>query len=152
MRSASPQPPSRMMAGPARRALASLACGRAKVLTKDPAGRDVGDNDSFSVNAGFTAPLFRVRINALQLKETPADAARTTAAVTQDRAHAVDAAIVRIMKTRKSLAHRLLAAELVAQLRFPVRAPDLKKRIESLIDREYLARDPADPALYNYLA
>jgi len=136
----------------ARRALASLACGRAKVLTKDPAGRDVGDDDSFSVNAGFTAPLFRVRINALQLKETPADAARTTAAVTQDRAHAVDAAIVRIMKTRKSLAHRLLAAELVAQLRFPVRAPDLKKRIESLIDREYLARDPADPALYNYLA
>ena len=66
--------------------------------------------------------------------------------------NAVDAAIVRIMKTRKSLAHRLLAAELVAQLRFPVRAPDLKKRIESLIDREYLARDPADPALYNYLA
>jgi hypothetical protein len=31
-------------------------------------------------------------------------------------------------------------------------APDLKKRIESLIDRDYLERDDADPSVYNYLA
>lgn len=31
------------------------------------------------------------------------------------------------------------------QLKFPLKATDLKKRIESLIDREYLARDAADP-------
>ena len=29
---------------------------------------------------------------------------------------------------------------------------DLKKRIESLIEREYLERDPRDPNIYNYLA
>lgn len=29
---------------------------------------------------------------------------------------------------------------------------DLKKRIESLIDREYLERDAADSQIYNYLA
>lgn len=56
----------------------------------------------------------------------------------------IDAAIVRIMKTRKSLSHRLLVQELMVQLKFPMRSPDLKKRIESLIDREYLARDPED--------
>jgi cullin-4 len=29
---------------------------------------------------------------------------------------------------------------------------DLKKRIESLIDREYLERDDSDSQIYNYLA
>lgn len=29
---------------------------------------------------------------------------------------------------------------------------DLKKRIESLIEREYLARDPNDASVYTYLA
>ena len=57
----------------------------------------------------------------------------------------IDAAIVRIMKTRKTLSHKLLVSELMVQLKFPVRGADLKKRIESLIDREYLERDSSDP-------
>ena len=57
----------------------------------------------------------------------------------------IDAAIVRVMKTRKTLSHKLLVGELLIQLKFPVRGADLKKRIESLIDREYLERDSADP-------
>ena len=53
----------------------------------------------------------------------------------------IDAAIVRVMKTRKTLSHKLLVAELLQQLKFPIKQSDLKKRIESLIDREYLERD-----------
>lgn len=53
----------------------------------------------------------------------------------------IDAAIVRIMKTRKTLSHKLLVGELMQMLKFPMKASDLKKRIESLIDREYLERD-----------
>lgn len=34
----------------------------------------------------------------------------------------------------------------------PFLQTDLKKRIESLIDREYLERDAADAQVYNYLA
>ena len=49
------------------------------------------------------------------------------------------------MKTRKTLSHKLLVSELMVQLKFPVRGADLKKRIESLIDREYLERDSSDP-------
>ena len=52
----------------------------------------------------------------------------------------IDAAIVRVMKTRKTLSHKLLVAELLQQLKFPIQQSDLKKRIESLIDREYLER------------
>lgn len=41
---------------------------------------------------------------------------------------------------------------LVKQLKFPIKPADLKKRIESLIDREYLERDKNNPQIYNYLA
>ena len=51
------------------------------------------------------------------------------------------------MKTRKSLSHKLLVSELLTQLKFPMKQSDLKKRIESLIDREYLERDRANPAV-----
>lgn len=135
-----------------RRTLQSLACGRERVLHKDPKGREVLDGDCFSFNSAYTSRLYRVRINAIQLKETAEEQAKTNESVLQDRQYQVDAAIVRIMKTRKTLAHKLLVNELVAQLRFPVVGADLKKRIESLIDREYLERDPDDAQIYNYLA
>jgi cullin-4 len=38
------------------------------------------------------------------------------------------------------------------QLKFPIKPADLKKRIESLIDRDYLERDKSNPQIYNYLA
>eukprot|EP00887_Chlorella_sp_A99_P004032 scaffold11.g4032.t1 len=143
-----------------RRTLQSLACGKERVLLKEPRGRDVGDGDAFLFNAAYTSRLYRVRINAIQLKETSEENKKTNESVlqaragprAQDRAHAIDAAVVRIMKTRKTLSHKLLMAELAAQLRFPVRATDVKKRIESLVDREYLERDANHSDLYNYLA
>jgi cullin-4 len=64
----------------------------------------------------------------------------------------MDAALVRIMKSRKSLTHQQLLTEVFSQLRFSAKAADVKKRIESLIDREYLERDETDAALYRYLA
>lgn len=41
--------------------------------------------------------------------------------VFQDRQYQIDAAIVRIMKTRKTLSHTLLVSELYEQLKFPVK-------------------------------
>ncbi|CAL0324862.1 unnamed protein product [Lupinus luteus] len=76
---------------------------------KMPKSRDAEDDDSFIFTDGFTAPLYRIKI---------------------------DAAIVRIMKTRKLLSHTLLITELFNQLKFSIEPADLKKRIESLIGRE----------------
>lgn len=39
----------------------------------------------------------------------------------QDRQYQIDAAIVRIMKMRKTLSHNLLISELYLQLKFPVK-------------------------------
>ncbi|KAJ9558307.1 hypothetical protein OSB04_012921 [Centaurea solstitialis] len=135
-----------------RRTLQSLACGKVRVLQKIPKGREVDDTDSFTFNDGFTAPLYRIKVNAIQLKETVEENTSTTERVFQDRQYQVDAAIVRIMKTRKVLSHTLLITELFEQLKFPIKPSDLKKRIESLIDREYLERDKNNPQIYNYLA
>ena len=41
--------------------------------------------------------------------------------VFQDRQYQIDAAVVRIMKTRKTLTHNLLITELFDQLKFPVK-------------------------------
>lgn len=63
------------------------------------------------------------------------------------------------MKTRKTLTHTLLISELYNQLKFPAtvlylyyQPHDLKKRIDSLIDRDYLERDPHNIEVYKYLA
>ncbi|KAG8229663.1 hypothetical protein J437_LFUL008596 [Ladona fulva] len=108
--------------GELRRTLQSLACGKARVLQKLPRGRDTEEQKA------------------------------TEERVFQDRQYQIDAAIVRIMKMRKALGHNLLISELYNQLKFPVKPADLKKRIESLIDRDYMERDKDNPNQYNYVA
>ncbi|XP_012281134.1 cullin-4A [Orussus abietinus] len=138
--------------GELRRTLQSLACGKARVLQKNPRGRDVADNDRFIFNAEFTNKLFRIKINQIQMKETNEEQKATEERVYQDRQYQIDAAIVRIMKMRKTLTHNLLISELYNQLKFPVKPADLKKRIESLIDRDYMERDKDNANQYNYVA
>ena len=135
-----------------RRTLQSLACGRERVLSKEPKGKEIGDADVFSFNDGYTSKQYRVKINAIQMKETADESRKTNETVMQDRQHQIDAAIVRVMKTRKTLSHKLLMSELMTQLRFPVTAVDLKKRVESLIEREYMCRADDDASVYCYLA
>lgn len=132
--------------------LQSLACGKTKVLLKNPKGRDVADTDDFVFNSKFESKQLRIKINSIQLKETQEENDKTTESVFQDRQYQVDAAVVRVMKARKTLSHTLLISELFKQLKFPVTPADLKKRIESLIEREYLERDKDSPSTYIYLA
>ena len=122
------------------------------MLLKEPKGKEIEDEDVLSFNADYTSKQYRVKINAIQMKETADDSKKTNEMVMQDRQHQIDAAVVRIMKTRKTLSHKLLMAELMTQLRFPVTATDLKKRVESLIEREYMERCENDASVYNYVA
>ncbi|KAM7301695.1 cullin-4A [Ixodes scapularis] len=142
----------RLEDGELRRTLQSLACGRARVLLKVPRGRDVQDEDRFLFNADFRNRLFRIKINQIQMRETQEEQSSTQERVYQDRQYQIDAAVVRIMKMRKTLTHNLLITELYDQLKFPVKPTDLKKRIESLIDRDYLERDKDNPNQYHYVA
>ena len=58
------------------------------------------------------------------------------------------------MKARKRLSHRELLLEVTPQLArlFQPDPKVIKKQIESLIEREYLERDPTAATVYKYLA
>ena len=100
------------------RTMQSLACSKVRLLTKDPKGKDISSSDQFVLNSSFSNPHYRIKVNAIQIKETEEERGQTEEKVFQDRVYVVDAAVVRIMKTRKSLRHEELIGELCSQLKF----------------------------------
>ena len=132
--------------------LASLCLGKARVVRKEKKGTSIGEGDAFLFNSEFRHQLRRLRINAIQARETERERKETDERVEQQRVYQTDACIVRIMKSRKSLGHAELIAEVFGQLRFPAKAADVKKRIGSLIERDYLERDEEDGSMYHYVA
>lgn len=98
--------------------------------------QDIAEGDNFSVNFGFTSKLRRVKIPLVSVKDVNAGGSKSSAAngenfdqlpgsVIEDRRHIIEAAIVRIMKARKTLAHNDLIAEVLRQVshRFSVEVP-----------------------------
>ncbi|CAF1451196.1 unnamed protein product [Adineta steineri] len=134
------------------RTLQSLACGKIRLLNKKPISKDINIDDRFTLNTSFDHKLIRIKINQVQLKETPEENSSTTQRVVQDRQYQIDAAIVRIMKIRKTLSHAQLIAEVFSQLKFPISTSSVKTRIESLIEREYMKRSTDNANVYEYVA
>ncbi|KAH3743482.1 cullin 4 [Pelomyxa schiedti] len=131
--------------------LLSLTGNKVPILSKSPVGGSIEESDAFNWNHKFSSKQHRIKINSLQIQETPEENAKTKESVFQDRMYAVDATIVRIMKTRKQLHHNQLVAELYKQLKFPATPADLKKRIDSLIEREYMEKNE-ETQVYEYMA
>jgi cullin 3 len=140
------------------------------------------DDDKFTFNKEYTSKLKRVRIPLVKegsitndgvtsgeggvagaggLASASLSAAPTVnidgsvpVAVEEDRRHLVEAAIVRIMKARKAMKHNDLIAEVTRQLsiRFTPTPLFIKKRIESLMEREYFERSENEHSVYRYMA
>lgn len=154
-----------------RRQLISLCTPRNRILIKGSKGKGItSDDDTFTFNHEYTSKLKRVRIPLVkEASISPREGATqggdaglasagidgsVPVAVEEDRRHLVEAAIVRIMKARKTLSHNDLVAEVTKQLsiRFNPSPVFIKKRIESLIEREYLERSQHEHRLYMYVA
>ncbi|KAN0061283.1 hypothetical protein ACQY0O_006129 [Thecaphora frezii] len=136
------------------RTLQSLACAKYKILIKEPKGREVNKSDRFTFNHSFSCPLARIKIAQVAARvESAGERKETTEKVEEERKNMVEACIVRVMKDRKTMTHNELVAEVVRQLasRFQPNLSMVKKRIESLLDREYLERAEARN-VYHYLA
>uniref|UniRef100_A0A7S2V5E8 Cullin family profile domain-containing protein n=1 Tax=Fibrocapsa japonica TaxID=94617 RepID=A0A7S2V5E8_9STRA len=132
-----------------KRIMHSLSCGKYKVLRKTPEGNTINaQKDCFAINEKFSSPMRKIRIPMANLDES-----YKPKRVEEDRSIAIEAAIVRIMKARKTLPHQQLVAEVLSQLAFFRPNPKvIKRRIEALIDREYLERDLETANSYRYLA
>ena len=132
------------------RNLHSLSCAKYKILLKEPENKIINQDDVFTYNEKFTDRMRRIKIPLPQID----DKKKVEADVDKDRRYAIDAAIVRTMKSRKVLPHQQLVLEVVQQLTKMFK-PDfkiIKKRIEDLIARDYLERDKDNPNVFKYMA
>jgi cullin 3 len=140
------------------RALQPLSVGKTsqRILVKFPKTKEIEPSHTFSVNESFTSAFHRVKIQQASARQGEAEPERneTKKKVDEDRKHEIEACIVRIMKSRKQLNHNQLVSEVVEQLnkRFQPSPLVIKKRIEGLIEREYMKRSDQDRKMYIYLA
>jgi cullin 3 len=103
----------------------------------------------------FKHQMYKIKIPIAHAKENKnAEKADVSDKVDEDRRHMVEATIVKVMKTRRKIEHNALIAESTKILsqKFNPDPGMIKKRIESLIDREYMERDTEDRRFYKYIA
>eukprot|EP00826_Nyctotherus_ovalis_P051143 TRINITY_DN6378_c0_g2_i1.p1 TRINITY_DN6378_c0_g2~~TRINITY_DN6378_c0_g2_i1.p1 ORF type:complete len:612 (+),score=219.02 TRINITY_DN6378_c0_g2_i1:589-2424(+) len=105
-----------------------------------------------SLNEKFSSKLKRIVITRMNKKEKAEESKETEERVMEERKYEIDAAIMKIMKGKKTASHSELLEKLRPQLKFLFQPPTIKKRIEGLIEREYLKRDEKDPNIYIYIS
>ncbi|TXT04899.1 hypothetical protein VHUM_03982 [Vanrija humicola] len=138
------------------RTLQSLALGRkgTRVLLKRPAGKEVEPTDKFAINKAFSSERIKFKINQIQQDISVEESRKTNEQVAIDRVSVLEATIVRIMKAKKKMTLTLLIDNVVGDVskRFPPDVREIKKRVESLIEREFLQREEGDRNTLHYLA
>eukprot|EP01100_Stratorugosa_tubuloviscum_P004613 TRINITY_DN215_c0_g4_i2.p1 TRINITY_DN215_c0_g4~~TRINITY_DN215_c0_g4_i2.p1 ORF type:complete len:811 (-),score=378.17 TRINITY_DN215_c0_g4_i2:114-2546(-) len=130
-----------------------------KILARNSSLKDeqhsFNKSDVYTLNSNFKSPRIKVNISGIRVEAEEKKIQNITQReVDEDRKWQIQAAIVRVMKMRKSLRHTNLVAEVVNQLqsRFKPPIPLIKKCIDALIEKEYLQRVESEKDLYQYLA
>ncbi|RKO91623.1 Cullin [Blyttiomyces helicus] len=110
--------------------------------------------DRYTLNLDLKSKKVKLNINLNVKAEQKAESEETHETIEQERLWVVQAAIVRIMKTRKTMRHQLLLTEVIEQLtgRFKPKVPDIKKAIDMLLEKDYLARTDGQKDMYNYVS
>jgi len=96
----------------------------------------------------------RVNINVPLRSVEKRELEATHKSVDDDRRYLTEAAIIRIMKTKKQLAHQELVGQVMSQLsaRFNADSRAIKKCIDNLINRDYMKRCDRSNSTYQYVA
>lgn len=109
-----------------------------RVLVKKPPGKEVDPTDHFLWNKAFKSERIKFRINQIQQDMSAEESKTTNDQIEVDRTSIVDATMVRIMKAKKQLTLQLLFDAVVSEVskKFPPDVKEMKKRVESLLDRD----------------
>ena len=120
---------------------------------------------------GFKSKKIRVNLNLPIKSETKADTQEVLKTVDEDRKYVIQATIVRyvaypepikpwysqcyrIMKARKTMKNQALVDEVISQIsqRFTPKVPDIKKAIDTLLEKEYIERVEGTRDTFAYMA
>ena len=77
------------------------------------------------MNVNFRSGLKRIAINAIQKKESRKESDKIFDLVVRDRKFLIDAAIVKLLKAKRSLSYRDLVREVIGLVRFPLEVSQL---------------------------
>ncbi|KAI9995988.1 hypothetical protein PInf_013166 [Phytophthora infestans] len=128
--------------------LASLV--KAKILTSN------GDtaNPRYEINFGFSSRKLRISAVPNSPVESPKVAKTPTREVEEDRKMSLQAAIVRVLKTRRDIRQAQLVHEVAEMLvnQFVPTTTAIKQNVENLIQKEYLRRHEEDKTRFLYVA
>ncbi|THV03349.1 Cullin-domain-containing protein [Dendrothele bispora CBS 962.96] len=120
---------------------------KAKILVNE-------EQDQYDLNPNFKSKKIRVNLNLPIKAEVRQESNEVLKAVDEDRKYAIQATIVRIMKARKTMKNQQLIQEVISQIshRFTPKIPDIKKAIETLLEKEYIERVENSKDTFAYVA
>ncbi|KAG8904450.1 hypothetical protein FRB99_001710 [Tulasnella sp. 403] len=120
---------------------------KAKILINE-------EQDQYDLNPNYKSKKIRVNLNLPIKAEVKAESADVLKTVDEDRKYVIQATIVRVMKARKTMKNQALIQEVIAQIstRFTPRVPDIKKAIDTLLEKEYIERVEGQRDTFNYVA
>ncbi|KAF9527571.1 Cullin [Crepidotus variabilis] len=120
---------------------------KAKILVNE-------ESEQYDLNPGFKSKKIRVNLNLPIKAETKAESKEVLKTVDEDRKYVIQATIVRVMKARKTMKNQALIQEVISQIsqRFAPKIPDIKKAIDTLLEKEYIERVEGAKDTFAYVA
>lgn len=113
-------------------------------------GEPLSKNSDIMVNTSFTSKRTKIKVTAASQNESQQESISARKSVDEDRRMYLQAAIVRIMKSRQVLPHVQLIQEIFDQAnsRFSPSVIMIKKCIEQLLEKQFIARQERDTYVY----
>jgi len=141
-------------------AIQPLVYFKNKILGKekdeDPAKETISKSDIFTLKDRIPAKKLprKIAFPAGSAQQQQQETKVTQAEVLKQREFEIDAACVRVMKSRNRLDWNQLQIEVntILKSRFTPDPKMMKKRLESLIDRKFMERDENDPKILIYIS
>ncbi|KAI0317673.1 Cullin-domain-containing protein [Amylostereum chailletii] len=120
---------------------------KAKVLISE-------ETEQYDLNPNFRSKKIRINLNQPIKAEAKAESNDVLKTVDEDRKYVIQATIVRIMKARKTMKNQGLIQEVISQIstRFTPKIPDIKKAIDTLLEKEYIERVDGTRDTFAYVA